>query len=134
MSNQIEERLSTSLRILNNRMEFWAANKEKLQPTIEWLELTFPETIQLDVSASVMDITLTGRMGDLIGLVEFLGTCGYTPSRMLDEDTTTGYWNSYFEGDGMPRLWVYWTNPFCTRVPVGTKMEEVTIYEVRCNG
>jgi hypothetical protein len=70
-------------------------------------------------------------VGDLLGLESILAGWGYRPTKELAQESTS-YWSGYFEADEKPRVWVSWSNRFCERVQVGTKTEEVPVYEVRC--
>jgi hypothetical protein len=134
MTNQIEESLAASLRSVHRRMEFWVANRERFLPLLAKVEELFPDRCQLDCGAISLDISIASRMGDLLGAIQLLEEHGYTPNNAPPDEEAVSTWHSYFECEGMPRIWFYWSNPFCTRVPVGTKMEEVTVYEVRCDG
>jgi len=126
----IEQSLAASADLLARRMAFWANNKAELTPMIAHATILWPE-IEFSVSPTGLDISLVGSMGDLLGLLSNLEKDGYAVSNELPEESKT-YWSTYLNKVGSPQLWVYWSNKFCERVQVGTRMVEEPVYEVRC--
>lgn len=88
----------------------------------------------LNVTSYSIDLSVTGGMGLLYGLVERLEEYGYKPTKDLPEKTET-YWFCRLQGadESYPSVYLAFSNNLCVRVQVGTRMEEVPVYEVKCS-
>lgn len=126
----IERSLAESANNLANRMAFWAEHRATLRPIADLVHDRWPEA-DFDVAATNMDISFSGSIGDLMGAITLLQELGYEPASEEPKETTS-YWSSYFNKEGAPKLWLHWSNRFCERVQVGTRTEEVPVYEMRC--
>jgi hypothetical protein len=48
------------------------------------------------------------------------------------QDTKLTAFSTWFEKEGYCRIWFNFTSTVCRRVKVGTKMQEVDVYEIQC--
>lgn len=128
MANQIERSLAEAAGHLARRMAFWADHKLDVNPIVEHIENGIGDC---ELSSDSIDIKLSGGMAVLIGVVSYLEDLGYEVYAPLPE-ATSSYWSSRAHHESRTPLWIWWSNTECRRVQVGTKMEEVPIYELRC--
>lgn len=85
------------------------------------------------IDSSSYNVSITGSRADLDIMFGVLRRAGLTPRTRPAEKQTDycAFWNwSDDSADGY--LWVAFSSTSCKRVQVGTKMEEVPVYETVC--
>ena len=133
MTIQVLKDIQEQIQYQQNRLKFYNEQQEFIAP----LQALMDEVEgSLSVSTYTVDLTVTGGMGKLYGLIERLGELGYTTGKELPENTET-YWFARFEGVNQdvpyPTVYLSYSNNQCHRVKIGTEMKEVDVYEVRCH-
>ena len=75
------------------------------------------------------NVNITGSRADLDVMFGVLRRAGLTPdSRPVEKHSN---YSTYWRTEGF-RVWVWFTSTSCKRVQVGTKVEEVPVYETVC--
>ncbi len=90
------------------------------------------EVTRASVSGDCVDLSITGDKHTLNAVFAAFRKLGYEPSARPTKEhkpTFSCYWNHPVED---AKFWLYFTSNKCTRIKVGTKTEEVDIYEVVC--
>jgi hypothetical protein len=124
----IEQDFVEAAQYLALRLQFWSTHKAFLTPIIQHVDSLEGSCT---VNAREMDISVSGNMGTLIGMLSYLEDLGYTPKILVPEQPTP-YFTSFLEGDGLPRLWFSFSSKTCRKVQIGTQTVEQPIYEIQC--
>jgi len=87
--------------------------------------------VKIDTNSSSLDISYAGDKLVLQGIFKALRALGYrTDKRPKENDSQwTAYWD---HPDSDMRIWLKFSSTVCKRVKIGTKMEQVDVYETRC--
>lgn len=93
---------------------------------LEWLI-----SVSIDTSSTSLDISYAGDKLVMQGIFKAFRKLGYTStSRPKDSESQfTCYWE---HKDSDMRIWLRFSSTVCKRVKIGTKMQEVDVYETRC--
>jgi len=90
------------------------------------------EKVNLSADTYSFDLLLTGNKQDLEAVWGLLRKAGFECKDKRPEQSTPS-WSGWFRKDGHEgAVYLSFTSTVCRRVVVGTKMEEVPIYEVNC--
>jgi len=90
------------------------------------------EVTRAVLSLDCVDLSITGDRHTLKAIYAAFRKLGYEPSDRPTKEhkpTFSCYWNHPVED---AKFWLYFTSNKCTRIKVGTKTEEVDVYEVVC--
>lgn len=84
------------------------------------------------VDSCSYNVSITGTRADLDIMFGVLRRAGLTPSSRPQEKESyySTFW--HWENESSNYLWVSFSSSTCKRVQVGTKMEEVPVYETVC--
>jgi hypothetical protein len=93
---------------------------------LEWLI-----AVNIDTSSTSLDISYAGDKLVMQGIFKAFRKLGYVSTKRPDanESAFTCYWS---HTDSDMRIWLRFSSTVCKRVKIGTKMEEVDVYETRC--
>jgi hypothetical protein len=129
--NEIEMKFADDMRALTRRMELWAKYKHRLSPIMQDFQDAWADSY-FNVGPFNWEINISGRMADLVAAISKLEAIGYIPISEVPEKLTT-YFSTRFVREGYPDVLLYWSSTTCRKVQVGTKVEEVPVYEMRCD-
>lgn len=93
------------------------------------LEKASVNITDVNVCSTSYNISITGSRADLDVMFGVLRRAGLTPDLRPAEKTSS--YCSYWRTEGF-KVWVWFTSTSCKRVQVGTKVEEVPVYETVC--
>ncbi len=83
----------------------------------------------VSIDSTGYNVNITGSRADLDVMFGVLRRAGLTPdSRPVEKHSN---YSTYWRTEGF-RVWVWFTSTSCKRVQVGTKVEEVPVYETVC--
>jgi hypothetical protein len=87
----------------------------------------------VNIDAHTYNINITGSRADLDVMFGVLRREGLTPDLRPAEKNAgyCTYWRSVLVTEGF-KIWVWFESTSCKRVQVGTKIEEVPVYETVC--
>ena len=93
---------------------------------LEWLI-----NVTIDTGSTSLDISYAGDKLVLQGIWKAFRKLGYKSAKRPDESESqfTCYWD-HPESD--MRIWLRFSSTVCKRIKIGTKMEQVDVYETRC--
>ena len=83
----------------------------------------------INVDSGSYNINITGSRADLDIMFGLLRRAGLSPTRRPEEKSSTYY--TAWDGEDLS-IWVFFSSTSCKRVQVGTKTEEVPVYETVC--
>jgi hypothetical protein len=117
--------------IIKRTRVFSAKYKMYLDPVIAEIEPLNPT--RTAIAGGSFDISIAGDatvLGEIWGI---LRRNGFKPPEYRPTQNQPSF-SGYFEhkDDEDCRIWLSFSSTVCRRVAVGTRMEEVTIYETRC--
>ena len=81
------------------------------------------------IDSTSYNIDITGTKDDLHIMFGTLRKCGLEPSTRPEEKQAT--YSTFWRSEGFS-IWVSFGSTTCKRVQVGTKMQEVPVYETVC--
>ena len=84
------------------------------------------------IDSSSYNISITGSRADLDIMFGVLRRAGLVPDSRPQEKTP--YYSTFWrwDADGSDYVWISFSSTTCKRVQVGTKVEEVAVYETVC--
>jgi hypothetical protein len=85
----------------------------------------------INVDSGSYNINITGSRADLDIMFGLLRRAGLSPTRRPEEKSAT-YYAAWHAEDYSLSVWVFFSSTSCKRVQVGTKTEEVPVYETVC--
>ncbi len=93
---------------------------------LEWLI-----SVTIDESSDSLDISYAGDKLVLKGIYKAFRKLGYVSAKRPQENESqfTCYWE-HPKSD--MRIWLKFNSTVCKRIKIGTKMEQVDVYETRC--
>ena len=135
ITREIAAELASATEHHTNRLKFWLKHKELFQPILD--ELPQDSILSVCPTTYNLDISVTGNKDTFLAVWKVLRAAGYDHSKIVDEKFAT--WDGFFRHDSentdeFPNIWVSFSSTICKRVKVGTKMEEVPVYEIQCDG
>lgn len=113
---------------LRRKQRLWRDSREAVLPIVSAMVEIGAEPV---MCANDVTFRLTGGKGKLVKAIRILRTGGYNSysTKPRAGDTT---WMGKFERPDSLNLWLQFTSTACRRVQVGTKLQEVPVYEVVC--
>lgn len=132
MKNSIEESFAYQLKSLSESMQKWNSSKSYYAHIVDKLEAL---DIEPSFSSSYVYAGFSGDKAKLTEVVRALRASGFksTDARPKKGDATYSAWFRRIDGEVTSSVYLSFTSSVCQRVQVGTKMEEVPVYEVRCS-
>ena len=85
----------------------------------------------INADSGSYNINITGSRADLDIMFGLLRRAGLTPMSRPEEKQTT-YGTQWYTEDRSFRIWIFFASTSCKRVLVGTKTQEVPVYETVC--
>ena len=90
------------------------------------------EKVNIQADTYSFDLQIAGNKQDLEAVWALLRRAGFECKGKRPEKNTTS-WSGWFRKDGFEgSVYLSFHSTVCRRVQVGTKMEEVPVYEVNC--
>ena len=129
MSKAIENRLKEQAEDLKKNKDFWKVHKALLKPVIKALEA---KEIEPWIANGWFYISFSGDKHKLADVVRVLRTNGFSTTSDKPEPNSTSWYALYKNPSMSGYVCLNFSSSVCQRVQVGTKMEEVPVYEVRC--
>lgn len=125
----------TLLRLVE-RSQSASKNAKAFKQTVDAVPELFRRFEDLDIDVgfnldnSYINFSFTGDGDKLTTVWKALRRYGYnTLARPVKGDTT---FHAFWKRDGLVELFMSFSSSMCRRVKVGTKMEEVPVYETQC--
>ena len=125
-----QESIQNDQKTLRKRANWYHHNKAEIGRVAVGLKKI--KVTRAEVSGDCVDLSITGDKHTLNAVFAAFRKLGYEPSARPTKEhkpTFSCYWNHPVED---AKFWLYFTSNKCTRIKVGTKTEEVDIYEVVC--
>lgn len=146
----IDADFAQDMEYLNRRIQEWHMNKESFYPVLSKLD---PIADELNADKPKWETPLTVQGGSqlyirasgdgklLTKIVRALRTEGWVSETARPEKGASGWWATFQKRSTEPgnegrlygRLELAFTSTVCKRVQVGTKMEEVPVFETQCD-
>jgi len=111
-------------------LDWWLAHKASYEDLISKLE---EAGYEVQLTRTGLDITGCGGKKKLEAAFKLLRRAGWEPTFRPTDKTT--YYSSFFYNEAVEKYRVYlsYSSDVCRRVQVGTRFEEVPIYEIQCS-
>jgi len=90
------------------------------------------ELLRVSFDSDSIDISVSGDQTVLKSIFSALRPLGYVPRSRPDTKPMSTYQTYFDHPDKEMRVWLNFSSTLCKRVKVGTKMQEVDIYETVC--
>jgi hypothetical protein len=127
--SKIDQQLAEDLKSLSDSLALWVRVRKVLDPITEALDALDIET---RFQGYYLQISFTGDKHRLADVVRILRTNGLSTENAPPAPNSSS-WNAwYYHEDREISAFVYFTSSVCRRVQVGTRTEEVPVYETRC--
>ena len=121
-------------KILSDRIQYtmaksvsWMENKIVYAKVAEMLEAA---ELEPEWTGKALEVVFAGSRAKLLEVWKILRADGWTPPPIRPEPKMTSYFGHWWKGE--KSLWFHFMSTTCLRTQVGTKMEEVPVYDVVC--
>jgi hypothetical protein len=130
MLTQIKDSIDYDVKMAQEKREKYEEYKDEIKHIARFL-FEAEVDVQRATMCGSLDISVCGDFTVLKGAFSALRKAGYEPKdRPQAADPT---FSTYFsKPDGEFKIWFHYTSTICTRKKIGTKMQEVAIYETVC--
>jgi hypothetical protein len=133
MTNEVDDPIEVELLKAQNdiqiKRELWASVKEVYSPLVKRLQEL---EVRVGLSSDI-DLSFSGDKAKLTQVIRLLRTNGFSTRDDLPE-ANKSYWHARFRhSEHKLPFWVSFSSTVCRQVPIGTRMVEETVYEVRCD-
>jgi len=115
-------------RDINNVMK---RDSAKVKPILKALTNAGINIQYLWADTDTYNMNITGSRADLDIMFGLLRRAGLMPTLRPVENNPT-YSTAWYSEDRSFRVWIFFASTSCKRVQVGTKTEEVPVYETVC--
>lgn len=106
----------------------WNANRSRLAPMARALAI-----LKLEPTfTGEFNISFTGDKDALVNVVRLLRIHGWNTHADKPKKGDSSWCAWYNHPECPVQIWLYFTSSVCRRVKVGTKMEQVDVYETQC--
>jgi len=124
----IMQELEAQHAAIASKARLWLEVRAQLLPLVKDLILL---GCDVNMSDSDLNCRFTGDKQKFLRVVRVQFRHGMRPDlSSLKKGATEGYWSAHV---GELRVWTSFSSTQCRRVQIGTKLEEVPIYETRCD-
>jgi hypothetical protein len=127
--SKIDQQLAEDLKRLSDSLVLWGRVRKVLDPITDALGALDIETT---FEGHYLHVSFTGDKHRLADVVRILRTNGLSTANEPPEPNSSSWSAWYYHDDSEIAAFVYFTSSVCRRVQVGTRTEEVPVYETRC--
>lgn len=103
---------------------------KRVATTCKALQKAGVSITHVSIDSHTYNISITGSRADLDVMFGVLRRAGLTPD-LRPAEKNAGYCTYWRDAEGF-KVWVWFESTSCKRVQVGTKMEEVPVYDTVC--
>lgn len=141
MSFSIKKLISTAQKEHREKMRYLKTWMRVYTALLRELQKAKVNIIYASLGYKSVDINITGDYEMLLRTMRVLRSYGLNADKRPAEGEASyyAYWTARFDDiEEIPsnykdmRVWINFTSTQCERVQVGTKLQEVPVYEVRC--
>lgn len=125
------ENINDSIQYANKRLASYLEHRE----WIDELVAAIPEEVlqNASVTSYSLDLSAIGNSGALSTVWRALRTRGWNTTKDKPEPGDIGWSGFWRHPDHEYQIFLTFSSTVCKRVQVGTRMEEMPVYEVRCD-
>lgn len=127
--NSIEEQLASEEAEIGRRRERWQAIRPLALPIVQ-LIWSFDGRVDVD---SDLNLHVSGDTHRLAAIVRALRTRGFKSQSDAPEKGKSSWYARFRHEDCSTDIWLAFSSTVCRRVKVGTKLEEVDVYDTVCD-
>ena len=128
---EINSELEEAQNYTRNKQRYYNLHKEEIIRVARELQLG-KALIRATCTADSVDLSITGNYTILKDVFHFLRKLGYEPDNRPTEEKTHSF-STYFKNPSKElRIWINFSSTVCIRKKIGTKMQEVAVYETVC--
>lgn len=126
ITTNLKQSIDSSIAVL----DWWRVNQLEYAPLVKGLQDAGYDVI---LSATGLDVSGSGKKEMLVEAFRILRREGWdTPSRPEEK---TNYFSCFFNKEPVKyRLYFSFSSTVCKRVQIGTRYQEVPVYEIQCDG
>lgn len=126
---RIDQEFANSFKYLTESLREWSERRVLYTPLVEKFEGINAEP---QWSSNYLYVPVTGDKAKLAQAIRILRTAGLVSENKPKPNQPS--FQSFYEDAGKTRkVYLNFTSSVCKRVQVGTKMEEVPVYQVKCS-
>lgn len=129
--NELEEDLRTDKIYYKNKRRYYRDHKDDIVAVLRELKLPENTAISVRSSSEYIQLNVSGGPAEIKELFRTFRKLGYEPTSRPKEKPEATF-SCYFNREGCPDFYLYFTSTVCHRIKVGTETIERDIYEVVC--
>ncbi len=129
--NEIKTTLRKEKHDWKKRRQFFKENEADIAAVINEIDLRTASAGRMDCDQDDVNLYVSGKFDTMKEIFRGFRKLGYEPSSRPTEKAQSQF-TCYFNQTGKPTFYLSFSSTLCKRVKIGTKMQEVDIYEVQC--
>lgn len=131
MLQEITSELKEAAEYSREKQHYYDYHKQEIKRVARELNLG-NALIRANCTATSVDLSVTGNYAVLKDVFHGLRKLGYEPKERPTKEKTATF-STYFTNEVTElRIWMSFSSTVCTRKKIGTKMQEVPVYETVC--
>ena len=127
----IETTLKTEKRSYRLRKAFFQESRGDLEQLLNEVDLTKASSARMDVDTEDINLYVSGATDTIKEIFRAFRKLGYEPSNRPEAKPQSSF-TCYFRQLDKPTFYLSFSSTLCKRVKVGTKTQEVDVYEIVC--
>ncbi len=134
MSNllsEIKAGIRDAKRSWKQQRRLFKEHEADITEVVEEIDLSKASSARMDCDTEDVNFYVSGKTDVLKEVFRTFRKLGYEPSSRPEAKPQSNF-TCYFHKDGKPTFYLSFSSTLCKRVKVGTKMQEVDIYETVC--
>lgn len=129
--NDITTEIRSSKRIWQQQRDLFMEYEADIVRFVKEVDLSKSSSARMQVDTNDVNLFVSGGTDVIKEVFRAFRKLGYEPSKRPQAKPQSNF-TTYFKQDGKPTFYLSFASTHCKRVKVGTKMEEVDIYETVC--
>lgn len=131
MLGEIKSDIESDRQYFMNKQEYYHAHRPEIMRVATELKLG-DSLIRATATADSIDLSVSGTLVELKECFRAFRKLGYEPKDRPTETKLESFSTYFINPAQEVRFWLTFTSTICKRVQVGTKMQEVGVYETVC--
>jgi hypothetical protein len=129
--NDIKTEIRKAKQSWKQQRRLFKEHETDITELINELDLSTASSARMDCDTEDINFYVSGKTDVIKEIFRAFRKLGYEPSSRPEAKPQSSF-TCYFHQDGKPTFYLSFASTLCKRVKVGTKMQEVDIYETVC--
>jgi len=129
--SDIKAEIRNSKRTWKQQRDLFKEHEAYITEFVDEINLSDASSARMNCDSEEVNFYASGKADVLKEIFRAFRKLGYEPSSRPEAKPQSNF-TCYFSRDGRPTFYLSFSSTLCRRVKVGTKMQEVDVYETVC--